>query len=50
MTEAHDLSPIGLTSLEAAQRLAADGPNELSSARKRNLLQQAHAGRRGRRA
>jgi P-type Ca2+ transporter type 2C len=30
-----------LTSQEAAQRLAADGPNELPAAKKRNLLQQA---------
>jgi Ca2+-transporting ATPase len=33
----------GLTSDEAAQRLAADGPNELPVAMKRNLLQQAWA-------
>jgi P-type Ca2+ transporter type 2C len=31
----------GLTSQEAAERLAADGPNELPTARKRNLVQQA---------
>jgi P-type Ca2+ transporter type 2C len=31
----------GLTSQEAARRLAADGPNELPTARRRNLLQQA---------
>src|SRR6266567_3383535 len=30
----------GLTSAEAAARLAADGPNELPTAKKRNLLQQ----------
>ena len=33
--------PVGLTSAEAARRLAADGPNELPTARPRNLLQQA---------
>jgi Ca2+-transporting ATPase len=31
----------GLTSQEAARRLATDGPNELPSAKRRNLLQQA---------
>jgi P-type Ca2+ transporter type 2C len=31
----------GLTSAEAAQRLAADGPNELPTAKERNLVQQA---------
>lgn len=31
----------GLTPQEAAQRLAADGPNELPTAKKRNLAQQA---------
>ncbi len=31
----------GLTSQQAAQRLAADGPNELPTAKKRNLVQQA---------
>jgi magnesium-transporting ATPase (P-type) len=31
----------GLTSQEAARRLAAEGPNELPTARKRNLVQQA---------
>lgn len=33
--------PAGITSVEAARRLAADGPNELPTARKSNLLQQA---------
>jgi P-type Ca2+ transporter type 2C len=31
----------GMTSRDAAERLAADGPNELPKAKKRNLLQQA---------
>ncbi|MGB8020633.1 MAG: cation-translocating P-type ATPase [Candidatus Nanopelagicales bacterium] len=35
--------PIGLTQLLAAQRLAEDGPNELPTAKPRNLLQQAWA-------
>lgn len=33
--------PAGITSDEAARRLAADGPNELPTARKSNLLRQA---------
>jgi P-type Ca2+ transporter type 2C len=33
--------PTGITSQEAARRLAAEGPNELPTQRKRNLLQQA---------
>ena len=41
MTETQDAVLTGLTSQEAAQRLAADGPNELPTAKKRNLLQQA---------
>jgi len=35
------VAPAGVTSDEAARRLAADGPNELPTARKRNLLQQS---------
>ncbi len=31
----------GITSAEAAQRLASDGPNELPTAKKRNILRQA---------
>ena len=34
-------SPVGLSDAEAARRLATDGPNELPTAKKRNLLQQA---------
>src|SRR5512139_2436451 len=41
MTELKDIGLVGLTSAEATQRLAADGPNELPTAKKRNLLQQA---------
>jgi P-type Ca2+ transporter type 2C len=41
MTEMQDAVLTGLTSREAAQRLAAEGPNELPAARKRNLVQQA---------
>ena len=41
MTETRDAVLSGLTSQEAARRLAADGPNELPTAKKRNLLQQA---------
>jgi Ca2+-transporting ATPase len=41
MTETRDAVLTGLTSQEAARRLAADGPNELPTAKKRNLLQQA---------
>jgi Ca2+-transporting ATPase len=41
MTTTHEAVLTGLTSQEAAQRLAADGPNELPAARKRNLVQQA---------
>ena len=33
--------PVGLTAEEAARRLAAEGPNELPTAKPRNLLQQA---------
>jgi Ca2+-transporting ATPase len=33
--------PAGLTAAEAARRLQADGPNELPTARKRSLVQQA---------
>ncbi|NLG65327.1 MAG: hypothetical protein GX537_06950, partial [Actinobacteria bacterium] len=36
-----DLGLVGLTSAEAAERLRADGPNELPLAKRRNLLQQA---------
>ena len=41
MTEIQDVVLTGLTSQEAVQRLAAEGPNELPTARKRNLVQQA---------
>jgi len=41
MTELRDIGLEGISSAEAAQRLAADGPNELPAARRRNLLQQA---------
>ena len=36
-----DVTLIGLSAEEAAQRLATDGPNELPTAKRRNLLQQA---------
>ncbi|MGD9700946.1 MAG: cation-translocating P-type ATPase [Acidimicrobiia bacterium] len=36
-----DVTLAGLSSQEAARRLAADGPNELPSAKKRNLFRQA---------
>jgi P-type Ca2+ transporter type 2C len=35
------VSPVGLTSEEAAGRLASGGPNELPTAKKRNIAQQA---------
>jgi P-type Ca2+ transporter type 2C len=41
MTAIQDVTLAGLTSQEAAERLAIDGPNELPTAKKRNLLQQA---------
>ena len=41
MTGTQDVMLAGLTAQEAARRLAAEGPNELPTARKRNLLQQA---------
>ncbi len=41
MTELKDIGLQGITSAEAAARLAVDGPNELPTAQKRNLLQQA---------
>ena len=41
MIGAQDLGLTGLTALEAARRLAADGPNELPTAKPRNLVQQA---------
>src|SRR5512147_803318 len=41
MTELRDVRLTGLTAAEAEARLAADGPNELPTARKRNLPQQA---------
>ncbi|HET9648218.1 MAG TPA: cation-translocating P-type ATPase [Microlunatus sp.] len=41
MTGAQDQALTGLTAQEAARRLAADGPNELPTAKPRNLLQQA---------
>jgi len=41
LTELKDIGLVGLTSAEAAERLTADGPNELPTAKKRNLLQQA---------
>lgn len=41
MTGILDAALEGVSSQEAARRLVADGPNELPTARKRNLLQQA---------
>jgi P-type Ca2+ transporter type 2C len=41
VTETQDAVLTGLTAQQAAQRLTADGPNELPTARKRNLAQQA---------
>ena len=41
MIGAQDLALTGLTAREAARRLAADGPNELPTAKPRNLVQQA---------
>ncbi|MGZ4804504.1 MAG: HAD-IC family P-type ATPase, partial [Acidimicrobiia bacterium] len=41
MTGTVDLALEGISSQEAAQRLATDGPNELPSSKKRNLLRQA---------
>src|SRR5512140_3819629 len=41
MHELKDIGLAGLSSAEAAARLARDGPNELPTAKKRNLLQQA---------
>ncbi|MGZ6976442.1 MAG: HAD-IC family P-type ATPase, partial [Acidimicrobiia bacterium] len=41
MTGTVDLALEGISSREAAQRLATDGPNELPSSKKRNLLRQA---------
>ncbi len=41
MIGAQDLALTGLTAQEAARRLAADGPNELPTAKPRNLVQQA---------
>ncbi|MGZ6978651.1 MAG: cation-transporting P-type ATPase, partial [Acidimicrobiia bacterium] len=38
MTGTVDLALEGISSQEAAQRLATDGPNELPSSKKRNLL------------
>ncbi|MGZ4663222.1 MAG: cation-translocating P-type ATPase, partial [Arthrobacter sp.] len=40
---ASDAAPEGLSPEEAARRLAADGPNELPTAKPRNILQQAWA-------
>src|SRR5512135_2173059 len=40
MTATDEAVLTGLTSQEAAQRLAAEGPNELPTAKKRNLVQQ----------
>src|SRR5512136_2313793 len=41
MAELKDIGLMGLTVAEAEARLATDGPNELPSAKERNLLQQA---------
>ena len=41
MTTTDEAVLAGLTSQEAVRRLAAEGPNELPTARKRNLVQQA---------
>ena len=38
-----DSTLMGLSAQEAAQRLAADGPNELPTAKRRNILQEAWA-------
>jgi P-type Ca2+ transporter type 2C len=35
-----DSAVVGLTSEQAARRLAADGPNELPTAKRRNLVQE----------
>ena len=43
MTATQGVALACLTSQEAARRLATDGPNELPTAKKRNLLQQAWA-------
>ncbi len=43
MADLKDIGLVGLTSAEAAERLREDGPNELPTAKKRNLLQQAWA-------
>ncbi len=41
VSEPQTVVPTGLTAQEAAARLAADGPNELPTARRRNLAEQA---------
>ncbi len=41
MRTEQDAPPAGLTAAEAARRLAEDGPNELPTAQRRNLLQEA---------
>ena len=41
MTDLEEIGLVGLASAEAAVRLAADGPNELPTAKSRNLMQQA---------
>lgn len=41
MRVTEDVAYAGVTSKEAARRLAADGPNELPTAKKRNVLRQA---------
>jgi Ca2+-transporting ATPase len=43
LADLKDIGLVGLTSAEAAERLREDGPNELPTAKKRNLLQQAWA-------
>ncbi len=40
VSETQPLAPLGLTAMEAAQRLAEDGPNELPMAQKRSLARQ----------
>ena len=41
MTTTKEVALTGLTSRQAAERLAADGPNELPAEKKRNLMRQA---------
>jgi Cation transporter/ATPase, N-terminus len=47
MTAIQDVALSGLTAQQAAERLAADGPNELPTSRKRNLLRWQSSARLG---